>query len=92
MTDAPVAVAVVASRAEADLIAGLLLSHGLRPAVVADDAGGQEPQWQLEGVRVLVTAPEAPAARALLRELPGQDDVDDSVPDDRRSEHRRPAE
>ena len=40
-------VAVVGSRVEAELIVGLLRSHGLRAAVVTDDAGGQEPQWQL---------------------------------------------
>jgi hypothetical protein len=63
---APVAVAVVGSRIEGDLIVGLLRSHGLRAAVVTDDAGGQEPQWQLEGVRVLVPAADEAAARDLL--------------------------
>jgi hypothetical protein len=66
VNDAPVAVAVVGSRAEADLIAGLLRTHGLRAAVVTDDAGGQEPQWQLNGVRVLVPHADAAAARELL--------------------------
>jgi hypothetical protein len=63
---APVSVAVVSSRAEADLIVGLLRSHGFRAAVVTDDAGGQEPQWQLNGVRVLVPADDEAAARELL--------------------------
>jgi hypothetical protein len=36
-----VAVAVVTSRTEAELIAGLLRSNGLEAAVSADDAGGQ---------------------------------------------------
>jgi hypothetical protein len=63
---APVAVAVVSSRAEADLIVGLLLSHGLRAAIATDDAGGQEPQWQLSGVRVLVPASHEAEARQLL--------------------------
>jgi hypothetical protein len=63
---APVAVAVVGSRAEADLIVGLLLSHGLRAAIATDDAGGQEPQWQLSGVRVLVPASDEADARELL--------------------------
>jgi hypothetical protein len=49
-----VSVAVVASRTEAELIVGLLRSHGVSAAVSADDAGGQYPQMQLEGVRVLV--------------------------------------
>ena len=46
--------AVVTNRIEAELIVGLLHSHSLRAAVAADDAGGQEPQLQLQGVRVLV--------------------------------------
>ncbi len=65
MDGSPVAVAVVASRTEADLIVGLLASNGVRAAVSADDAGGQEPQLQLDGVRVLV----APADEALARRL-----------------------
>jgi hypothetical protein len=63
---APVSVAVVSSRTEADLIVGLLLSHGLRATIAADDAGGQYPQWQLEGVRVLVAPSDEAAARRLL--------------------------
>ena len=66
MASVPVQVAVVSSRAEADLIVGLLRSHGMRAAVVTDDAGGQEPQWQLNGVRVLVPLSDEPAARELL--------------------------
>ena len=66
MDGAPVAVAVVGSRAEADLIVGLLRSHGLRAAISTDDAGGQEPQWQLSGVRVLVPASDETEARELL--------------------------
>jgi Putative prokaryotic signal transducing protein len=63
----PVSVAVVGSRAEAELIAGLLLSNGLRAVVVTDDAGGQEPQLQLQGgVRVLVAPSDAASARRLL--------------------------
>jgi hypothetical protein len=63
---APVTVAVVGSRAEAELIVGLLRSHGLRADVVTDDAGGQEPQWQLNGVRVLVPSSDEGEARELL--------------------------
>jgi hypothetical protein len=64
---APVLLAVVGSRAEADLLVGLLTSHGLRAAVTTDDAGGQEPQLQLQGgVRVLVAASDAGSARQLL--------------------------
>ena len=46
-----VAVAVVTSRTEAELIAGLLRSNGLEAAVSADDAGGQDPQLQILGRR-----------------------------------------
>jgi hypothetical protein len=63
---APVSVAVVGSRTEAELIVGLLLSHGLRAAASADDAGGQEPQLQLQGVRVLVAPSDEASARRLL--------------------------
>lgn len=63
---APVTVAVVTSRIEAELIVGLLQSNGLDAAVSADDAGGQEPQLQLQGVRVLVARPDEAAARQVL--------------------------
>jgi Putative prokaryotic signal transducing protein len=63
---APVPVAVVDSRIEAELIAGLLRSHGVAAAVVTDDAGGQEPQLQLQGVRVLVARSDEAEARRLL--------------------------
>jgi len=43
---ATVSVAVVTSRTEAELIAGMLRSHGVSAAVSADDAGGQYPQMQ----------------------------------------------
>ena len=68
MDGATVPVAVVASRTEAELIVGLLRSNGLRAAVSADDAGGVEPQLQLQGVRVLVAAADEAAARQLLAE------------------------
>ena len=72
---APVLLAVVGSRTEADLIVGLLVSHGLRAAVITDDAGGQEPQLQLQGgVRVLVAASDADSARQLLAS------AEDSIP------------
>ena len=71
MDGATVPVAVVTSRIEAELIVGLLRSHGLRAAVAADDAGGQEPQWQLQGVRVLVAPSDEAAARRLLAAAEG---------------------
>ncbi|MEU8613208.1 DUF2007 domain-containing protein [Actinoplanes sp. NPDC048791] len=69
MDRAAVSVAVVGSRTEAELIVGLLRSHGLRAASAADDAGGQEPQLQLQGVHVLVAAADEAAARRLLAEV-----------------------
>ena len=66
MDGATVSVAVVASRTEAELIVGMLRSNGLRAAVAADDAGGQEPQLQLQGVRVLVAPADESSARRLL--------------------------
>ena len=65
MDGATVSVAVVASRTEAELIVGMLRSHGLTAAVSADDAGGQYPAMQIDGVRVLV----APSDEALARQL-----------------------
>ena len=59
------------SRVEGELIAGLLRSSGLRAAVVTDDAGGQEPQWQVNGVQVLVPASDAAEALALLATIDG---------------------
>jgi hypothetical protein len=63
---APVSVAVVGSRIEAELIVGLLSSYGVSAAVATDDAGGQEPQLQLQGVRVLVGLADEAVARRLL--------------------------
>jgi len=63
---AAVPVAVVTSRTEAELIAGMLRNNDLRAVVSADDAGGQEPQLQAQGVRVLVAPTDAAAARQLL--------------------------
>ena len=54
------------SRTEAELIAGMLRNNDLRAVVSADDAGGQEPQLQAQGVRVLVPPTDAAAARQLL--------------------------
>ena len=58
-------ITAVPSRTEAELIVGMLRNNGVRAAVSADDAGGQEPQLQAQGVRVLV----APADEALARQL-----------------------
>jgi len=66
MDGATVPVAVVTSRTEAELIVGFLRNHGVRAALAADDAGGQEPQLQLQGVRVLVPPADEASARRLL--------------------------
>jgi hypothetical protein len=71
-----VAVTVVPSRIEADLIVGMLRSNGLRAVVAADDAGGLEPQLQVEGVRVLVTPSGEAPARRLLAEAAAGDEGD----------------
>lgn len=71
MDGATVPVANVASRTEAELIAGLLRSHGLTAAVSADDAGGEEPALQLQGVRVLVAPSDEALARSLLADVEG---------------------
>ena len=70
---ATVPVAVAGSRIEAELIAGMLRSNGLRAVVSADDAGGLEPQLQIEGVRVLVPPSEEDSARQLLAAVPDDD-------------------
>ena len=68
MNGVTVPVAIVASRTEAELIVGMLRSNGLRAAISADDAGGQEPQLQIQGVRVLVAPDDEASARQLLAE------------------------
>ena len=62
----PVTVAVVTTRTEAELIAGMLRNNDLHAVVSADDAGGQEPQLQAQGVRVLVPAADEAPARRLI--------------------------
>jgi hypothetical protein len=70
---ANVPVALAGSRVEAELIVGMLRSHGVRAVVSADDVGGLEPQLQLQGVRVLVTPSDEAAARELIAS--GADDA-----------------
>jgi hypothetical protein len=66
-----VSVAVVTSRTEAELIVGMLRSHDLRAASAPDDAGGREPQLQLQGVRALVAPADEASARRLLAAADG---------------------
>ena len=54
------------TRTEAELIVGMLRNNDLRAVVSADDAGGQEPQLQAQGVRVLVAPADEAAARRLI--------------------------
>jgi hypothetical protein len=61
-----VEVAVVDSRIEAEVIAGLLRSNGIKAGINADDAGAQEPALQLQGVQVYVSSEDAPTARKIL--------------------------
>jgi hypothetical protein len=63
-----VPVAYVSSRTEGDIVVGLLESQGVYARVNADDAGGQEPQLQLQGVLVLVAAADEAKAREILAE------------------------
>ena len=73
MSRATVPVAVVTSRIEADLIVGYLRSNGVWAVVSADDAGGQEPQLQMQGVSVLVARSNESSARRLLAAAEGAD-------------------
>ena len=62
-------VAEVSSTIEAQLVLGLLEANGIAGRVSSDDAGGQEPQWQLtEGVRVFVAPEDEASARQLIDE------------------------
>jgi len=65
---ASVPVALASSRIEAELIVGMLRTNGVRAVVSADDAGGQEPPLQIQGVRVLVPPSDEAPARQLLAE------------------------
>ncbi len=63
-----VTIAVVNSRAEAELIAGMLGNHGIKARVSADDLGGVDLALQAQGVRVLASANDEHEARKLLGE------------------------
>jgi Putative prokaryotic signal transducing protein len=70
MDGSAVSVAVVSSRIEAELIVGMLQSHGVEATYAADDAGGQEPQLQIYGVQVFVHREDEALARRLLATPP----------------------
>ena len=71
MSGALVSVAVVDTRTEADLIVGLLRANGLRAGVAADDAGGTNPELQLQGVRVLVDPADEEVVQTCSQVLDG---------------------
>jgi hypothetical protein len=78
----PVCVARVPSRAEAELIVGMLRSGGLRAAVSAHDAGAQHPEFHLQGVRVLVPRADEAAARECLADFENNPpDIEDPTSD-----------
>jgi hypothetical protein len=60
----------VSSRAEGDIVAGLLQSEGIDARVNADDAGGALGSLQLEGVQVLVAPADEARARQILASSP----------------------
>jgi hypothetical protein len=66
-----VPLAIVPSLSEAELIVGLLRNYDLRAVVSADDAGGRQPELEVQGVRVLVARSDAPSARQVLAEAEG---------------------
>jgi hypothetical protein len=70
VTNQAVPVASVSSRAEGDIVAGLLQSEGIDAWVTADDAGGELGSLQLEGVRVLVAPADEARARHILANSP----------------------
>ena len=85
--------AIVTSRTEAELIVGMLRNYDLRAAISADDAGGQEPELQVQGVRVLVAPSDETAARQLLAAVretsPQIGDATFSRADERASRHQK---
>ena len=61
-----VTVAVVNSRAEAELIVGMLRNNGIKAYASADDLGGVDLALQAQGVRVLVSEADEQGAKELL--------------------------
>ena len=61
-------IAIVSSRVEAELMAGMLRAHGVNAIVSADDLGGVDMALQMQGVRVLVSEEDKSAARQLLNQ------------------------
>ena len=58
--------AVVSSRPEAELLAGMLRANGVPAWVSTDDLGGMRPALAAQGVRVMVAADAADDAARLI--------------------------
>jgi hypothetical protein len=69
--DALVPLTIVPSISEAELIVGLLRDFDLSAVASADDAGGTEPELEVQGVRVLVAQADVPSARRVLANVKG---------------------
>lgn len=68
--DAPVTIATLDSRAEAELLAGFLRDKSVHAIVSADDEGGLAPNIAaMRRVRVLVRGTDAARARELLDDV-----------------------
>ncbi len=77
-----VRVALVMSTLEADLIAARLRSEGIDAVVLADTAGGAEPQFAaVRGVRVMVRPEDEVAAALILEEVTPLGDDEEPSPD-----------
>lgn len=61
-----VTVAIVDSRAEAELIVGMLRNGGVRAYISADDLGGVDLALQAQGVKILVSDADGQEAREML--------------------------
>jgi hypothetical protein len=59
-------VAVVGSRVQAEMIAGMLRTHGIHATVSGDDVGGIDLALQAQGVRVMAPDAKADEARRLI--------------------------
>ena len=64
--DNAVVVSTFSDRQTAEAAVSLLQSEGLEAAISSDDAGGELPNLDLGGIRVLVSAADEEFARALL--------------------------
>jgi hypothetical protein len=70
--DRDVTAAVVRTRVDAELMAGMLRDHGVPAWVSTDDASGVEAALTAQGVRVMVPAVHAQEARTLMGESPAE--------------------